>query len=192
MKRLLIVPLATLLGLSAAIAGGDAETRRMIAIHTDTLGLVEMDLSDLQLGESRTVTTEDGHVVDALVTAEGIEIYVDGELLEMPRAPAPPAPPAIPGTPEAPEAPAAPRYSWHSSEDHDIHIECTDVDETECRERHVFVFSGEPGEMEFSDGFDHEMHFEHGVTIEQIVEEDDDGRKVIIIRERHVAPEDEI
>lgn len=190
MKRLLIVPLVSLLGLSAALAGGDTETRRMIAIQTDELGLVEMDLSDLQLGESRTVTTESGHVVDALVTADGVELYVDGELLEMPRPMAPPAPPVVPGAPHAP-APSAPGYSWHTSEDHDIHIECTDVDEAECRERHVFVFSGEPGDLEFS-GDDHELHFEHGVTIEQIIEEDEDGKKVIIIRERHGAPEDEI
>lgn len=180
MKRLLITPLVLLAGLSAAVAGGDTETRRMIAVHTDELGLVELDLSDLQLGESRTVTTENGHVVDALVTAEGVELYVDGELLEMPLPPAPPA------------APAAPGYSWHTNSDHEVFIECQGEDEAACKENHVFVFSGDPDELHISGDGEHELHFSDAVTVERIVEENEDGQKIIIIRERHVAPEDEI
>ena len=52
---------------------------------TDNFELAETDVSDLAVGESEIIVTESGKTIDLLRTADGVEIYVDGELLETPR-----------------------------------------------------------------------------------------------------------
>lgn len=62
-----------------------AETREkmVIALKSSDFKLTETDISDLAVGEAQTFTTESGKVIDVLRTADGAEIYVDGELLDV-------------------------------------------------------------------------------------------------------------
>ena len=60
-----------------------AETEMVIALKTDKFELTETDISTLAIGEAKTIETDSGSIIDILRTAEGAEIYVDGELLEM-------------------------------------------------------------------------------------------------------------
>ncbi len=55
----------------------------VIALKTDDFELVETDISDLAIGESETIVTDNGKTIDLLRTEDGVEVYVDGELLEM-------------------------------------------------------------------------------------------------------------
>jgi len=59
------------------------EEKMIIALQTDSFEMAETDISDLAIGESLTIETESGKVIDILRTEEGAEIYVDGEMLEM-------------------------------------------------------------------------------------------------------------
>ena len=69
------------LATSTVLAG--SEEKMIIALKTDDFEMAETDISDLAIGESHTIETESGKVIDILRTADGAEIYVDGELLEM-------------------------------------------------------------------------------------------------------------
>jgi len=70
----------------ATVAGvhapADHEKEIVIALKTDDFELVETDISGLAVGESEIIHTDNGKTIDLLRTAEGVEIYVDGELLE--------------------------------------------------------------------------------------------------------------
>ncbi len=59
------------------------EYKMVIAVKTDKVELTETDISTLAIGESKTIETDDGKVIDILRTVDGAEIYVDGELLEI-------------------------------------------------------------------------------------------------------------
>jgi hypothetical protein len=90
MKQQIILFLAltilALVNLPIAAAGEDPATsghKAVIALKTDDFEIAETDISDLQVGESETIVTDSGNVIDLLRTEEGVEIYVDGELLEM-------------------------------------------------------------------------------------------------------------
>ena len=62
---------------------GHAEGHEIvIALKTDDFELDETDISDLAIGDAKTIHTESGRTIDLLRTEEGVEIYVDGELLE--------------------------------------------------------------------------------------------------------------
>jgi hypothetical protein len=61
----------------------DTQEKMIIALKTHDFELTETDISSLAVGESQTIETESGRVIDILRTADGAEIYVDGELLEM-------------------------------------------------------------------------------------------------------------
>ena len=62
--------------------GGDAEETIVISIKTDDFEVEETDLSHLSIGDAETFVTDSGKTVDMLRTEDGIEIYVDGELLD--------------------------------------------------------------------------------------------------------------
>lgn len=66
---------------SASLSAG--EDKMVIALTTDDFELAETDVSDLEIGDSETIYTQSGKTIDLLRTADGIEIYVDGELLEL-------------------------------------------------------------------------------------------------------------
>jgi len=59
------------------------EEKMIIALKSDHFEMAETDVSDLAIGESHTIETNSGKVIDILRTKEGAEIYIDGELLEM-------------------------------------------------------------------------------------------------------------
>ena len=61
----------------------EVEEKMIIALKTDNFELTETDVSSLAVGESQTIETDNGQVIDLLRTTDGVEIYVDGELLEM-------------------------------------------------------------------------------------------------------------
>jgi hypothetical protein len=61
----------------------DHEKKMVVAVKTDDFELVETDISHLGVGESEIIQTEDGRTIDLLRTAEGVEIYLDGELVDL-------------------------------------------------------------------------------------------------------------
>jgi hypothetical protein len=67
---------------ATSIQAGSGE-KMVIALKTDDFELTETDISTLAVGEAHTIETESGKVIDILRTADGAEIYVDGELLEL-------------------------------------------------------------------------------------------------------------
>lgn len=88
MKQIIFL-LATgifIMSASSIVAGEDpeivVEKKYVIALSTDDFELEETDLSHLAVGDAETIMTESGKTVDLLRTEEGIEIYIDGELLE--------------------------------------------------------------------------------------------------------------
>ena len=88
MKRTILFFLAVLFAANAGslLAGEPAETiveeKIVIALETDDFAIEETDLSHLAVGDAETIVTESGKTVDLLRTDDGIEVYVDGELIE--------------------------------------------------------------------------------------------------------------
>ena len=67
-----------------AVTSVQAKTEKMvIAVKTDNFELTETDVSTLTIGEAQTIETDSGKVIEILRTTDGVELYVDGELLEM-------------------------------------------------------------------------------------------------------------
>jgi hypothetical protein len=62
---------------------GDRE-KMVIQLKTDDFEVAETDISHLAIGESETIVTASGKTIDLLRTTEGVEIYVDGALLDLP------------------------------------------------------------------------------------------------------------
>ena len=85
MKTLLktVLALATFVILAATSVQAENQKKMIIALKTRDFELTETDISSLAVGEAQTIETESGRVIDILRTADGAEIYVDGELLEM-------------------------------------------------------------------------------------------------------------
>ena len=80
-KLILLLAVAVFTLGTASLSAG--EDKMVIALTTDDFELAETDVSDLEIGDSETIYTESGKTIDLLRTADGIEIYVDGELLEL-------------------------------------------------------------------------------------------------------------
>ena len=78
-----VFTLAVLLLLTTTSVQAVAGEKMVIALKTDSFELAETDISELAVGEAQTIETESGTVIDILRTADGADIYVDGELLEM-------------------------------------------------------------------------------------------------------------
>ena len=139
-------------GVKPAVAGGEqdyAESKQMvIALKTDEFELHETDLSHLGVGDAETIFTDSGKTIDLLRTQDGIEIYVDGELLEL-------------------------DFS-HDQEMHDQHdvvhkrIEISCDEEDNCDE-HLWISDGEEIDMDalHSDG-----HHEKVIIIRKETESD--------------------
>ena len=81
----LILAAVFLLGLSPTRAAEDAsatgEKKIVIALKADDFEVHETDISHLAVGEAETIVTDSGKTVDLLRTEEGVEVYVDGELM---------------------------------------------------------------------------------------------------------------
>lgn len=62
-----------------------ADTAKMIIkLKTNEFEIAATDISNLQVGDAETIVTDSGKIIDLLRTADGVEIYVDGEMLEIP------------------------------------------------------------------------------------------------------------
>ena len=78
-----------LAALTLAFAGfafaGDLhrEHKMMVKLDTGDAEVIEADITDLEIGESRSFVTDSGRSVDMIRTADGMEVYIDGELLDM-------------------------------------------------------------------------------------------------------------
>ncbi|MFT5351471.1 MAG: hypothetical protein ACI9MF_002294, partial [Gammaproteobacteria bacterium] len=68
----------------AGITFAGNKEKMVVELKTNDFEIAETDISDLAIGESETIVTESGKTIDLLRTAEGIEIYMDGELMDMP------------------------------------------------------------------------------------------------------------
>ena len=89
MKHILIGVALGVLVLAAAgpAVAGDEEVmteRFVIALKTDDFEIDETDLGHLGIGDAETIVTDSGKTIDLLRTEDGIEVYVDGELLDIP------------------------------------------------------------------------------------------------------------
>ncbi len=73
--------LPALLLTSLALAGDVHEI--MIDLETDDINIEKMDISHLEVGDSETIYTEDGKTIDILRAGQGVEIYIDGEVLDL-------------------------------------------------------------------------------------------------------------
>lgn len=69
----------------AGYALAEEKHKMVIQLKTSDFELAETDISNLEIGESETIVTESGKTIDLLRTAEGVEVYVDGELLDTPK-----------------------------------------------------------------------------------------------------------
>lgn len=78
-----VFALATFAFLAASSVQAGSEEKMIIALKTDNFELTETDISTLAVGEAQTIETDSGKVIDILRTTDGVEIYVDGELLEI-------------------------------------------------------------------------------------------------------------
>ncbi len=78
-----VFALATFAFLAASSVQANTEEKMVIALKTDDFELAETDISALAIGEAQTIETDSGKVIDILRTPDGVEVYVDGELLEM-------------------------------------------------------------------------------------------------------------
>jgi hypothetical protein len=74
---------AVLALLAATSVQAGSEEKLVIALKTGDFELLETDVSELVIGESQTIETDSGKVIDILRTTDGVELYIDGELLEM-------------------------------------------------------------------------------------------------------------
>ena len=73
-----IFSLAVLAFLATASAQAGSAEKMVIALKTDDFELAKTDVSDLAIGESQTIETGSGTVIDILRTADGVELYIDG------------------------------------------------------------------------------------------------------------------
>ncbi len=124
-----IFALAALALLMTGTVQADSEEKMIIALKTDDFEMTETDISSLVVGESQTIETDSGQVIDLLRTADGVEIYVDGELLEM-------------------DFDSEGLHKDGSHGDHMImkHVEIICDDDEEC-DQNVFVFTGDDTDM---------------------------------------------
>lgn len=81
----ILAALALALGMQSLNAGDNSEAiiekKIVIAISADDFELSETDISHLGVGDAETILTESGKTVDLLRTEDGVEIYLDGELI---------------------------------------------------------------------------------------------------------------
>lgn len=88
-NRMMMLVLATTLMASLNMAGAGEpaeavhEEKIVIALSTDDFDLQETDISHLEIGDAETIHTESGKTIDLLRTEGGVEIYLDGERLDM-------------------------------------------------------------------------------------------------------------
>ena len=163
MKKVIILLMAVAVAMGAfALQAGDevekiVEKKIVVAMSTDDFELDEIDISDMAVGDAETIVTESGKTIDLLRTEDGVEIYVDGELMDIPHMGA---------------------HGGHKVVNAKVEVICDDPDE-ECNE---VVWMNEDGEID-EDAL-HEFFEAHGADVDiDIVHEGhhDGAHKVIVI-----------
>ena len=131
--------------LCAGYIYAETQNKMVIELKTDDFELAETDISILEVGESETIVTDSGKTIEILRTSDGIEIYLDGELMD------------------TPQMGDFDEVHGHSGELHEnITIECVvegDEDrETECSNE-MIIFSDDDVDLEalHADGEDHKI-----------------------------------
>jgi hypothetical protein len=179
--------------LASVSVQADSQEQMIIALKTTDFELTETDISELAVGEAKTIETDSGKVIDILRTAEGAEIYIDGELLEL----------NFDNDGQHDEHMVKKHFEVICEEgqecdenvivlggqDHhgldlvgehenmifihkEVELSCTDDEEgTSCRDEHIWISDGE--ESEFAEL--HKMH------------QDGEGHKLIVIRKEIVT-----
>ncbi len=56
----------------------------IIDVETAEFHIDKLDISDLETGDVETIYTEDGKTIDVMKTATGVDIFIDGEKLDLP------------------------------------------------------------------------------------------------------------
>lgn len=74
--------LAAPLVMSPAAAELELHRTHVIKVQTDDAEVIEADVSHLQPGEAEMIVTENGTTVDLVRTDAGMEIWIDGELMD--------------------------------------------------------------------------------------------------------------
>lgn len=120
----------------AALAEITEHHEMKIMVMTDGDELIDADVSDLELGESRSFVTDSGKTVDILRTADGVDLFIDGELQELDF--------AFEGL-----------HGEFKVLSQDIEFDCTSSEESECA--HEFVYVTSDGDYEFEHGGEHEV-----------------------------------
>ena len=139
-----IFSLAALALLVATSAQAGSKEKMVIALQTDEFTLAETDVSSLAVGEAQTIETDSGKVIDILRTADGVELYVDGELIEM----------------------DFDNEGLHGEHMVKKHVEIVCDDDEEC-DKNVFVFTGDDTDVSawVTDGGEHVLiHKEVGLV----------------------------
>lgn len=87
--QLLQVSTLVLFGTFSAQASEQTKAERMVIVNTgdDSRHIETIDASELELGDAKTVFTEDGKTIDVLRTVDGLEIYINGKEVEIPDIP---------------------------------------------------------------------------------------------------------
>lgn len=145
--------LSTLILLASLTLGGNAmageKLAMLIDIETDSIHIEELDISHLTSGDTETIYTEDGRVVDVMRTERGVEIFIDGEPLNMPFF----------------------EKASHPTDHHQSHqimltVECDSENDADCAEGHLNLHSAS------ADDEDHQV--KHIVIIKETIEEEDE------------------
>ena len=148
-------------GAQAPDEDGVREEKMIIALKTDDFELEKTDISHLDPGDAETIVTENGTTIDLLRTEDGVEIYVDGELLE-------------PGT-----------HGDHEVVHKRVEVVC---EEEDACEEFVWVSEDHDIDVEMLHGEDHELIMLHEADgdSEEIIEihPGENHKKVIIIRDK--------
>lgn len=130
MKQLLkpFLPLTICAILAATpVWAGDRE-EMVIELKTSDFEVAATDISELAIGESKTIETDSGKIIDILRTNDGAEIYIDGELLEMNNT----------------------HGGMHEIHKIEKHVEIICDDEENCEEEILVLTDGEPVEFGFA------------------------------------------
>ena len=85
MHAILAATMAAMLAVAVGVmADEDVVVKKEIKIITDAnAGAIQLDVADLEVGESRQILTDDGKEVVVTRTEEGYELEIDGEEIEI-------------------------------------------------------------------------------------------------------------
>ena len=78
----LLLMISAMLFSTTSMAGDQPEM--IIDLETAEFHIEQLDISGLETGDVETIYTEDGKTIDVVRTDTGVDIFVDGEKLDLP------------------------------------------------------------------------------------------------------------